>query len=166
MPLSLTQMPKQAYIEFEGEDGETIEVAIENYETFSNCGLFYEIMDIVNWLDLGSQILNKFEKHGVSFETAIEYCVEEIEKNTRVRVWLIWWHHPVKVADDPPGSHWDRINIFLNSATGGAIIEQYIEKIRNCDNWEELYDEFHHTSKFQQDMKSRICKELEQCPKV
>ena len=158
MSQSLTQLPKTADIEIQGWHT-TWTLKIRNNKPDDEEGLFSEIMWIITESDPGNQILNKFEKHGISFEMAIECCAQELEENPKVFEYFIIWEYSMGDSEELVAS-------FSESVAGRTIAGQFVEKIRSCNNWEELYNEFHRTSKFQQDIKSRILKELEQCRKV
>ena len=154
MPQSLIRMPQTAGFDIGG-----LEIHIWNHEVDDEIGLFGKIIWIVNEIDLGSESLNEFEKHGISFEAAIEECARELEGDTEIFEHFIVWQCDIDDLDD------QTVN-FSESTAGRKIAEQYIEKIRSCDNWGELYDELHHTSRFQQEMYDKMSTELEQCLKV
>ena len=163
MGQSLIQMPKTADIIIAGSL-----ITIEDHKVKYNHSLLSKIRQIVSASFSNRNTLYQFEKHGVSFEAAIEYCVREIEHDTKVFADFIYWeYYHFDVSDKKVVIlGLESIRVFTESEAGRIIAGQFVEKIRICNNWEELYDEFHYTSRFQQDIKSRICKELEQCRRV
>ena len=162
MTQSLIKLPQTADIEIDGWHT-TYTLKIRDYKVADGDSLFNSIMCIVNNMDPDTMnqnrlILSEFEKHGISFEAAIEYCAKELGENPDILRYLIVWEY-----FKPDLKHIVR---FAESDAGRIIAEQFVEKIRSCDDWGQLYDEMQRTSKFQQDIKSRIHKELEQCRKV
>ena len=159
MPQSLTQLPKTADIVI-GE----CKTIIRNHMPHKNHNLTVKITDIIRWSPYNRELLAEFEKYGVSFEAAIEYCVHELEDDLWDTVGrLIYWNYNLKkIYGIGIDKEWNIILSFSKSAAGRKIAEMYIEKFRNCNSWEELYIELHMTSKFQQDMKSRVIREIEQ----
>ena len=160
MPQSLTRLPKEAHIQILGHS-----IIIQNHRVVSNGGLLNSIMSITSMMRtcVNEQTLSDLEKHGISFEMAIECCVREIEKDSHVLVWLIWWHYKINMAS---GSiihrQWERVHVFSNGAAGRKIAEQHIEKIRSCENWQQLYQEMDPDSQFSRDMQDRISEGLEE----
>ena len=164
MEQNLIQMPKTAYIELRGRH-----ISLENHMITGTGGLTSGIIDIISMDTIEGeksdrQILSEFEKYGISYEAAIEYCAEEIEGNTEVLAcmvvscygdWLAIDWRCRKASDD-----------FSESAAGRKIAEQFIGKIRSCNDWGELYDELRLESQFNIDMRNRIITELKQCRKV
>ena len=163
MPQDLTQLPKTADVDIAGCD-----IHIHNHKVVTADGLFGPIMYIVTWSDLPKNELVKFEKHGISYEAAIECCVLNLEKDAEVLTDLIYHDYDMKrVSKNGTDSNWNDLHIFSKSVAGRIIAGQFVEKIRSCDNWEELYNELHLTSKFSTDMKNKIKREMEQqCRKV
>ena len=106
---------------------------------------------------------HQFEKHGINFEAAIECCCGELEENEQILACAIYWSYDEleKIKMHPLDDMPDAILVFSRSAAGRKIAAQLIEKIRSCDNWEELYDVFHYTNKFYNDVMSGIEDELE-----
>ena len=150
MPQNLIQLPKEAEFEIAGWP-----VIIHNYKVPDDDSMFGSIIWVVNKIDPGRKILNKFEKHGVSFEAAIECCIKELEVDAGMLVFFFKWMYKIRNSKE--------LAVGFSKSKGGKLIaDQYMEKIRSCNNWEELYDELHHTSKFQKDMKNRIIPELKE----
>ena len=156
MAQSLTQLPETADIKFV-VCGDVYTVQIRHHQARDRTGLFAQIMWIACESDPGSTNLNHFEKHGISFEAVIECCAKELENDASVLADIC---HMLLGMD--PGNFqerdWDRINFFSKSVAGRKIADMYVEKIRNCDDWGELYDALHVTliSGFTADMQRRI----------
>ena len=164
MGQSLIQMPKEAKFEIAGWP-----IRIRRYMATNVDGLSGRIWHIIQDGDSDRQSLYQFEKRGVSFEAAIECCVSEMEHDGNMLTNIIWHGNILKSVFHPSQmlNTRSKCKDFSESMAGRKIAEQFIEKIRSCDNWGELYDEMQMTSKFNQDMKNRIIYELEQqCRKV
>ena len=58
------------------------------------------------------------------------------------------------------GHDWQIILDSSKSTPGSRIAELYVEKIRGCDDWQELYDEMHPSSRFYKDMHNYLVGEL------
>ena len=148
MPQSLTQLPKDAYFRILGW-----EIKIRNHKIWGyfDSGFFGVMMHIIRDADSNKQTLYQYEKHGISFEMVIECCAQEFEEDAVILANIITRE-----------LHERRSFSFSESAAGRKIAEQFIEKIRSCDDWGELYDEMYETSKFRKDIKNRIREGLEQ----
>ena len=158
MPQNTIQLPKNAEFEIDGYG-----VTIQNHMVTNYGGLFGPIMYIVTCLDLPKNELVKFEKHGISYEAAIECCVLNLEKDAEVLTDLIYHDYDMKrVSKNGTDSNWKDLHIFSKSVAGRKIAGQFTEKIRSCDDWGQLYEEMHHTSKFYKDMKNKIKEEMKQ----
>ena len=160
MPQSLIQLPETASFEIRGWD-----IIIRNHEITDCFGLFGLIFRIANGHRTGRNILFEFEKHKISFEAAIECCAYELENTTDVLASAMNWRY-YSYGDFDQICKTDAIFAFTKSDAGRIIAGQFVEKIRSCDNWKELYDEMHQTSRFQHDMVSRMIKWVKQCPRV
>ena len=154
MPQSLIPFPKAAEF-YIGSN----EVVIENHRIISALGLFALVIHIIHNSDSDRQTLSEFEKHGISFETVIEKCTRELEENAETLAEVIF---PIPTKNRTCTIHvkaWDLTIHFSKSVAGRSIAEQFIEKIRNCNGWDELYDEMHSSSQFRKEMKNKIIKE-------
>ena len=145
MPQSLIQLPESADIEIVGWG-----VTIRDHKVVSWDGLFSHMVRLVRDYNRGIQDLVKFEKHGISFECAIEESVRELEQDIEAVARILSF-----CCFDT-----DACSRISKSKGGRNIADRYIEKIRNCENWGELYDEIHPSSKFSKDMRNRIIKEI------
>ena len=171
MPQSLTQLPKTADFKIGGRW-----IVIDDHEVVSGDGLFSGIIYYVNSPYFDGQILYEFEKHGISFEMAIEECVRELEPDIKTFARVIRDNgiyasiisdndiYTSMMTDYRPD--WNSRRDFTKSLGGRKIASQLIEKIRSCGNWGELYAELQHTSKFSKDMKNKIKEEIIQWCKV
>ena len=160
MPQSLTRMPKEAEITIAGGT-----IYIRDHLALLAGGLLGTTMDIITHPDSDRKSLEEFEKQGVSFEMAIEECVRELEEDTDVFAYLNMDHYSDTEYDDGDSEFvWEFFSDNAKSDTARKLANQLAEKIRSCNNWEDLYDELHMSSQFQQDMKSKIFEELERCP--
>ena len=156
MPQSLIRMPKTADMEIAGWS-----IHIDDHEVVGVDGLFGNIMYIIIHKYSSWKTMADFENHGISFEAAVEECVRELENKADILKQIIFWFYKVHQIT---GIYVETIDLlrFSESVAGRKIAEQFIEKIRSCENWQELYDEMHLTSKFQKEMKNRIKKEMKQ----
>ena len=153
MPQSLIQLPKEAEFEIDGWP-----IHIQNHRVTGN-GLFSQILMIVSSLNSDANTLRLFEEHGISCEMIIEECAKELENDSEVLAHVIRWHcGNLKIKSVLAIDTTDAIFLFSKSVPGRKIAEQFIEKIRSCDNWEELYDEMLLYSRFRMDVKRRIVK--------
>ena len=163
MPQSITQLPKTAEFHIG-----SCPVTIRDHRVITRGGLTGYIMDIVNKTDTDRNQLYEFEKYGISYEAAIECCAQELEYDTMTLAKAIY-----NYLDREGIPYFDEHNYpeaglrFSECVTGRKIAEQFIEMIRSCDNWEDLYQEMQLTSRFHKDMKGRIKAEVkQQCHKV
>ena len=158
MPQSLIQLPKDA-------DFRILEhrIIIRDYRIQSGNGLFDMILYIVDGFSSDRQTLHQLEEHGISWEMAIEWCAWELEDQEQLVGDLICWSYNIdEILREE--DLFKKITVFSRSDAGRALAYQFIEKIRSCDNWGELYDELQLSSKFQKDMKSRMIMGLRQQP--
>ena len=154
MPQSLIQLPKTAEFVIRGWN-----VTIENHKIVNDeMGLFSTIIGVVDTSGSNKQTLYQLEKLGISFESAIECCASELELDVNILSEIIWYHigmqKPASILENEEGK--DLFLYFSKSVTGRIIADQYIEKIRSCNNWEELYEELNLKSKFRKDMTKKI----------
>ena len=162
MPQSLIRMPETAEFIICGWN-----ITILNRKIEGSGGFPLRILCIIEDSFSDREILYQFEKHGINFEMMIEECAREFEHEVKVLAKIIDWQRDKMIAG---GLHVKKrrndVNRFSKSVEGRLIADQYIEKIRSCNNWGELYDELNMQSKFQKDMKKRVKKEFVQCRKV
>ena len=170
MPQSLTQLPETADLQIDEWP-----ICIRDHKVLDDDGLFGEIMGIVNSLYVDRNELKQLEEHGISFEAAIECCAGELGGNEKIHGWrllrFINWHpedmeecHTSYRIMDKYG---DALTLnFSNSTAGRRIADEIVEEIRQCENWGELYDKLHMTSRFQKDINNKIRRKMEQCLKV
>ena len=163
MPQSLTQLPKTADFKIGGWPIKITDHKIESFDNLFDC-----MLDIIMDPRSDRQILSEFEKYGVSFEAVIEYCVEELEHDVNMLTNIMWRGDILESVFHPSQmlNTWSKCEDFSKSVAGRKIAEIYIEKIRICDNWGELYDEMHPTSEFIKNINNRIVEELKQCRRV
>ena len=163
MPQNLLGLPENA-------DFSILEwnVIIRDHKVVTGYGLFSDVCRIIQRGRSGKNALYQFEKEGISYEATIEYCIGELENDVIVLADIIERHYSeVRIKDDKGfGKVWKFIVDFSSNGMGRIIACQLVEKIRSCENWNELCDELHMTSQFQKDMKNKIQKEVKQCHKV
>ena len=159
MPQNLIRLPKTA----EFVMGE-YQITIWNHEYTNESGLFTVIMSVSNGWPI--QTLYLFENNGVSYEALIECCTHELEYNARILAHFInWYCIDLKYTESVVEST-RRTLAFSKSEAGRKIAIQFVEKIRSCGNWDELYDEMKLTGKFGTDIKKKIKEEMKQWDKV
>ena len=159
MKQSIVQLPESLDFEIDGW-----QIIIRNHRiTSSHGGLFGRMVCIAGGQESDKYTLAEFEKHGINFETVIECSVSEFEDEPAVLADLIWSyafyhckHYNVKLD-----ANWPKCMNFSNSEMGLAYAQEFTNKIRNCKNWGELYDEMHPDSRFSIDIRCRILKEFE-----
>ena len=158
MPQSLVQMPEIADVKMT-----CWYIKIRNHKVVHANGLIGKIIFNAGLTNSDRRTFYKFEKHGISFECAVEYCAREIEKDVTILTNIIWWVYEIKRIRYPSAkNNWLEVNKFSESGMGRNIAEQFIEKIRSCENWGELYDEMHPDSEFHKEMKNKIIGEIKQ----
>ena len=140
MPQSLIQMPKTADFYIKGHI-----IVIQNHKVVSYWSLFHQIVQIARDWENNRQTLAELEKYGISFEAAIECCAKELDDPRTLEEVLAW-----------DRSKTDVMRGFSESKEGRKMADMYIEKIRSCDDWGELYDEMQEKSQFSKDIKIRI----------
>ena len=139
-------------------------VTIQNHEYVGFSGFFGTIIHIMRQPHSHRQTLTEFEKHGISYESLIEHCAHSLENDFDMLAELIYWNYGGR--KNPPKSHLHRILVrFSKSGAGRATADQFVEKIRSCGNWGELYDELRLESPFQKEMYRRINAEVK-CLKI
>ena len=156
MPQSLTRLPKEASFKFYWHT-----ITIQNHRVVYMGGFFGIIVDTIQSIDSSSQSLYQLEKHGISFEMAIEYCAHEFEHDISVLAYNIGnYGMPAIMKFDSNHDGWIPLLNFSESKKGRAIAEQFIEKIRSCSNWKELCDELCKKSEFSKNLKKQLSGEV------
>ena len=162
MAQSMTRLPETAEFRIGGHL-----IQIENHVVVSAIGLFDAIMYIIEDPESNRDTIQQLEKYGISWEMAIECCAHEIQCNTDILLQVISKHCALgKIKEAVTENAHDEIINFSKSVTGRIMPEMYIEKIRSCNDWGELYDEMHPTSEFQKEIKSRILNGITRWDKV
>ena len=149
MPQDLTELPETAKFEIGGWG-----IIIREHKVVNLKGLFGCIMYITGDQNHDRDTLTRFEEYGISYEAAVEYCIKELECSTIILAEALFWNYHIHEIE--------KISKIPNNLAMKIIAEQFIEKIRSCDNWGELYDEMCDTSQFTKDMKKRVLGEIEQ----
>ena len=160
MSQSMTQLPKDAKFRMGGWN-----IKIQDHKVEYPYGLFDCIVDIISDYRSDRQTLYQFEEHGISWEMAIEECIRELEEDTKMFGESTYWHNNKGVTGNKYVDLDSRI-AFSESVAGRKIVRLVVEKIRSCDNWDDLYDEMQLTTKFHKDMRKRINKELKKQDKT
>ena len=163
MSQSLTQLPKTAEIKIRSH-----EIPIKNHRVVRVDGLLGGISYIIRDPSSPCETLSEFEKQGISFEMVIEECSRELEYDPMILVEFCDKNYNVTLESGTVvQEEWTRLVSFSKSSAGRAVADQFIEKIRSCDNWKELYDELERGSKFMDNMEERVQKEVKKlCPKA
>ena len=158
MAQSLIQLPKDADFKI-GK----YRIGIKDHEIVNVTGLFGAVIGIIKDMPSHREILRQFEKYGISFEAAIERQIHEMEHNADILSDAIWRHSLFEEMEYKFGERrWDVCLKFSKSRAGRNIAELFIEKIRSCENWEELYDELKLTSVFQMEIRRMVIKGMKQ----
>ena len=79
------------------------------------------------------EVAKTLDENGVTFEAVIETCVVDFEKNHDILAWMMGTHLGA-------GLKWAESMEFSKSATGRAAADRIIEDIRQCDDWEDLFN--------------------------
>ena len=154
MPQSLIQLPKTADFKMGNRN-----VKIQKHQVLNEEGLFVILRSAIRTAPYNRQLLHKFEDHRISFEAAIEYCIRELEEKPGVLADVIYWYY----FDLWNGRdvRENELEDYSKSITGRKIADEFIEKIRNCSSWEELYDEMRRESEFNKHMSWKSLREFE-----
>ena len=154
MAQSLTQLPKDAEI---GIDG--VFIYIKNHEITHPGGLFEWLDRIVNSKNWNEAVV-QMEKHGISFEAAVERCVTEIEHGPGVIRNIIGGYNSL-IREE-----WYSNAKFSKSDMGNTVSELLISKIRQCEGWDEYQDVMQKTSGFKNGINEYLNREWDRWYKV
>ena len=157
MPQSLTQLPKTTEFKIWGRW-----IVIDDHEVINHDGLFVTMMHVINDEGSDKQTLYQFEKEGINFESAIERCAYELEYDPQLIALFIWDYVHPEIRKFDANVTWSEMGIFSESVACRKIVEQLIDKIRSCNDWQDFYDEMQETTKFHKDVKKRMIKELKE----
>ena len=115
-------------------------------------------MGIIEDSGTDRRILTEFEKYKVSYEAAIEECCYELEENKFILANIIYYYRGeiIEIKGGTITGTWNKVVKFSESPKGRVIADQYIDKIRSCSDWEELYDELHSKSTFSKHLIKQI----------
>ena len=153
MPQSLTRLPEAVHIRIGIWEIEIVNYKIKKGKSF--LGFMMDIIASYNW----KEFVDEMQKHGISYESVIETCAEEIEHNNGVFANIAAFHYKaLKTHDDS--------KIFSKSVAGRRIADEIIERMRQCENWQELYSIMIKESETSKDIRNKIVKEWDmQCKK-
>ena len=161
MAQSLTRLPKTAEFSIQ-----RIHVKINDHKMEPHTDLLDIIMNINKDEFSDRNTLSQFEKHGISWKMAVEQCVKEMQYDTDVLGWIIFWNVNISTSKVALKNYDDKITCaFSKSVAGRHIATQFIEEIRRCNNWGELHDQMHWKSRFGKDVEKQIIEGLK-CHKV
>ena len=156
MTQSLVQLPESAHFIIEGWV-----VEIKNHRVTDDGGLTGWIMGIVMSGYSNRDSLAEFEKHGISYEAAIEECCCELEDRTEVLADFIdIWYNSQSMWDNEYTFTWEQIHTFSKNSRGVKFAEEFIDRMRSCEDWGEFYDEMHCGNKFHKDMAKKTMMEI------
>ena len=152
MAQNIVDIPESADVQIAGW-----RMIIQNHKIQEFDKLFCKMMQIADDRNCTRKTLTEFEKYNISYETAIEYSADELENNMNTLAEVIhWYYNDDFIEKMGTNGKWDELLRFSKSNAGRNIADDIIDKIRNCENWEELYDEIHTGSKFNKDMKKTV----------
>ena len=162
MAQSIVELPESAMI-----NADWLYLEIKDHKPANGAKLFGIIMSVVDSASSDKNTLPKLEGYGISFEALIEQCCKELEDGHQVLADVISWRYfNYKTKTTDQNKNWDKIHNFTKTPEGKMVTEQFAEKIRDCENWEELFYEMRTDSKFSQDIKNIIFRGMKQCHKV
>ena len=131
MPQDMTRLPQTTYFRILGAG-----MTIRNHKIIHrNGGLITWMMDLINDPSSNRDILTEFEKHGISFEAAVEQCVRELEDCAEPLAHCFARYPPFKRIKILKGAA--RMYTFIEfqkSMSGRKIAESFVDKIRSCEN--------------------------------
>ena len=137
-------------------------VIIWDHRITDSGGLLNVIKNLAGDMQADRETLSQFEDHGISYETAIECCIGELEEDPHILAEFIYWDYKIEKSKKSyyQGKISNELGFFVNSEMGRNIADHIIEKLRDCQNWGELYDEMHPDSKFNEDIIKQIREEM------
>ena len=153
MTQSIVQLPETAYIRYRGDY-----LKIENHRVLHLGGLFGMIDHIVNRLESDRDTLSELEQHNISFEAAIECCITELEDNPDILADFIFWGYKIESLRNRGVRNANRneIIVFAGTPAGRDIVGDITDKIRDCNNWADLYDMIEPGSDFNKNIRQKI----------
>ena len=129
---------------------------IKDHTVLSVAGMSGMIFGIASETLSNGNTLNQMEKYGVSFECVIECCVQELEEDPYTLASIMHVHYVFGDIINDDDDSWNHFLNFSKSPTGRTIADMFIDKIRDCHNWEQLYDMTEPNSKFNTNAKKQI----------
>ena len=126
MVQNIVQLPEYAKISI----GEWT-LTVTNHRVVSSWGLLHWLLQMIA-RDSWDDAVEKLKNNGFSYEGTIEYCVAELETDTYTFLQIIYWYFEIKKKNDP--------HMFYTTEDSAAIVDEFIEKLRGCDDWIKLYD--------------------------
>ena len=154
MTQSMTRLPKSAEIQALGNT-----LVIKDHVITSEWNLIEWIFQVINYQDrdIWNNMVKDLDANKLSYEAAIECCAQEIEDDYDTFGNIIYCHYDIKkYTCRDAEEHLQAVLAGSHSQECIKISEQFMEKIRSCDNWGDLYDEMQSTSKFIENMKKQI----------
>ena len=165
MPQSLTRLPKTAHILHRG-----MYIRIKDHEVIKTChrdpGDIIDwvaeqarVPDLFNWLATLScngnwtDVVAQMEQQGINYEMVIEHCVTALENTPGVLGTYIYNHY--KITGDLIAC----VN-FSKSAAGRRTSDELVVRIRNCNNWRELFTEMSLKNKSYGSLRKLIKKDM------
>ena len=136
---------------------------IKNHEVVNPSGLF-EWITIVIGNNIWKNTVKQMQDKAVSFEAVIEWCITELEERPVILSEIIWYFFKISYNTNEPDKmvlQWNKNREFSKSEAGRVIADQFIEKLRDCHNWDELGTEMNLQSRFNIDMKQQMKKRIE-----
>ena len=145
---NIAGLPESATIHALGAD-----LVIENHKIESGWNLLRWLKRVIetskdDWNNLKAEMVY----HDVSYEAAMEQCIMELENIHVGPLWIRSWYSSY---DTQHGTRGEKLPV-LDSLIDHEITDRFTDKIRDCTNWDELYGELHHKSRFSKDMKKQI----------
>ena len=144
---SLIRLPKDLVISIAGA---VLKIENHRVKTPSN-GLMAFMLDLCRFRT--AKQMAEMEKT-IQFEAVIEYCAEEMDENHGLLAGIIVLHYGASLKD------WNEFVEFSNSIGGRLVAGRLVEKIRNCDDWEEFWVELQVKSQFNADIKQTITRSM------
>ena len=165
MAQNITELPETAEIKFQHHT-----VKIKKHKVVNPGGFFGNIDWIIEWPKYDRNSLAILEKHGISYESFIECCVAELESRRDILFKFIENDYSFSSNDvsDSDELHIPTQHIisgmpeFLESDVCWEIVNQYIDKIRDCKNWGEFSDKMTKYSVFRENMRNKTFRAIKQ----
>ena len=105
---------------------------IENHKVVNKSGMFRNIAGMFRDDDF-TEIVSKLKRQSIGIEAVIECFVTELEREGQSPLsWIMFDAMSAKYKIKA-------VNVFLSTERGVKFVEEFVKKIRDCENWYKLF---------------------------